>query len=208
MAFDDLQSLWNSDKSGDSIAIPANLEKLKSAQLPVDKFRRRLKKEFFAQLAAVIFLGFVPAIMTFNAYLLFAFYLMYFNFVLICGYFFIKFYLFYKNMSNTALTSKDNLYAVYYDIKLSNEFYKVFSYCLLPFVIVFVGIILINDKNISPTAILNKSAAISQSKVFTIVGLLLLVIVLMVAKTEIYVHVVYGKYAQQIKKLLDEFREV
>ncbi|MBV7531825.1 hypothetical protein [Chitinophaga sp. sic0106] len=207
MAFDDLQSLWNSDKSDDSIAIPANLEKLKSASLPVDNVRKQLKKEFFVQLVAMIVIGFVPSMLTFNAYLVFPFYLMYFIFLLIGGYFFAKLYLFYKNISNTALTSKDNLFAVYYDIKLSIELYKAFTYCLLPFMVVFMGMIIANDKNISPNAMLNHSATITRTQVLTILGLLLLTILLLATMTELYVNAIYGKSAKQIKKLLEEFKE-
>jgi|GEM_PF-468250 len=208
MTFDNnLHALWNSDKSGGNIDIPHALEKLKSAKMPVDKVRRHLRYEFFMQLAAVIIIGFAPVTLKFNPLLIFPFYLLYFIFVLICGYFFTKLFLFYKNMSNTALTSKDNLYAVYYDIKLSIELYKAFTYCLVPFLVLFIGMIIVNEEKIPVDALFMQGAAISKSQAASVLLVLIGVILGLAVVTELYVNTRYGKYAKQVKRLLDEFRE-
>ncbi|MBV8252844.1 MAG: hypothetical protein JO154_09595 [Chitinophaga sp.] len=207
MNFDDIQSAWNNENAGDKMNLPANLEKLKSAKMPIDKIRHTMKCEFYVQMLAVLFIGFVPLFIAVAKPLMLAYYLLYIVFFLICAYFFTKFVISYKNLSNNMMTSKDNLYAVYYDMRLNIELYKAFTYCLIPFAAMMAGIILIGSQKISIDALLVDIFHITKIKAILIVLVVVGGVLLTAWMTETWIKRSYGKYAAEVKHVLDEFTE-
>ena len=45
MDFNDIQNAWNNEKT-ENVVVPNNLEKIQSANTPLDKIKRNLKREF------------------------------------------------------------------------------------------------------------------------------------------------------------------
>jgi hypothetical protein len=46
MDFNDIQNAWNNEKT-DNVVVPDNLEKIQSANMPLDKIRKNLRTELF-----------------------------------------------------------------------------------------------------------------------------------------------------------------
>ena len=205
MDFNDIQSAWNSDKSN-NIVIPTHLEKLQSAKTPVDTIRKNLKNEFYVQLFSVIIIGFLPELFKFDTLLLLSFYSFYTIFVSISIYYFVKLYLFYKRLSSASVNTKDNLYETYFDIKLNMELYKSFTYSLIPFLLVF-PIIYIVSKFPSLTEKIITDGVINYSFLSVIICAFIISVLLIGLITELWVNHYYGKYAKQIRSLLDELKE-
>ena len=44
MDFNDIQNAWNNEKA-ENVILPSNLEKIQSANTPLDKIRKNLKNE-------------------------------------------------------------------------------------------------------------------------------------------------------------------
>lgn len=205
MDFNDIQSAWNSDKSN-NIVIPTHLEKLQSAKTPVDTIRKNLKNEFYVQLFSVIIIGFLPELFKFDTLLLLSFYSFYTIFVSISIYYFVKLYLFYKRLSSASVNTKDNLYETYFDIKLNMELYKSFTYSLIPFLLVF-PIIYIVSEFPSLTEKIITDGVINYSFLSVIICAFIISVLLIGLITELWVNYYYGKYAKQIRSLLDELKE-
>ena len=205
MDFNDIQSAWNNDTSSD-IKVPTNLEKLKSANMPVDAIRKNLRNDFFIQLPAMILLGFLPQLLHLLPKYDTIFYLFYGIAVATSIYYFIKLYLFYRRIGNTTLDTKDNLYKTYFDIQLNMELYKSFTYSLIPFALVG-GCLFVISK--SPSILERYLISESSSNFpFTILILIFIVLMLLIGlMTEVWVNYYYGKYAKQIKKVIDELKE-
>ena len=202
MDFNDIQSAWNNQKT-ENVVVPTNLEKLQAANTPLDKIKKNLKTEFVYQIISIVLLGFVPFIHNLPATAYAPFYLLFTLFVAVCIYYLVKLYLFYKRLNQTTLNTKDSLYETYFDIRLNMELYKTFGFALTPFLILFVlGFLYIG---------LSKTTDLSQGLSDGQLGMLLAVvgitILLMGWSLERWVQHFYGKYAKEIRKVIDELKE-
>ncbi|MCL9803916.1 hypothetical protein NAT51_00160 [Flavobacterium amniphilum] len=205
MDFNDIQSAWNSDKS-ENVSLPANLEKLQSTNMPLDKIRKNLKNEFIYQIISIVFLGFIPFIFKFSPLMQTGFYGLYVLFLMICAYFLVKLYFFYKRLNTVSMTTKDNLYETYYDIRLNMEFYKSFCYSLVPFIIAFQVLIYVNLYKLDQfTDLLNEKS--DDIFIGFLIGAFVGATAAIAFVTEWWVNHFYGKYAKEIRKVLDELKE-
>ena len=200
MDFNDIQSAWNNDKP-ENVILPTNLEKLQSASLPLDKIRKNLKKEFIYQILSIVFIGFAPFMYKFPQNAFAPFYLLFSIFVAISVYYLVKLFLFYKRLNKTSLNTKDSLYETYFDIRLNMELYKTFGFALTPFIILFlIGVLYFQ----LPKAI---NLFTSNSHLISLFGVVIFAILSMGLSLEWWVHHFYGKYAKELRKILDQLKE-
>lgn len=143
-------------------------------------------------------MGFFPYHFEFRQELIAPFFALYAVVVAITAYFMIKYYFLYKKLSNNTLSSKDHLYALYFDIRLNMEIYKAFAYSLVPFILIFIGMIVLNKK---------EGMVLSARDIYIIVGTYIMMMALIAVATSAWVNYFYGKYARQIKGLIDELKE-
>lgn len=202
MDFNDIQSAWNNEKT-ENVVVPSNLEKLQSANTPLDKIKKNLKNEFVYQIISIVLLGFVPFIYNLPEKAYAPFYLLFTIFVAVCVYYLVKLYVFYKRLNKTTLNTKDSLYETYFDIRLNMELYKTFGFALTPFVVLFVlGILFleVSKKQDLSTGLSNLHLVF----LFVAVGVTILIMGLAL---EWWVQHFYGKYAKEIRKVIDELKE-
>lgn len=203
MDFNDIQSAWNNDKPK-NVVLPANLEKLKSANLPLDKIRKNLKNEFIYQIISIVIIGLLPFIYDFPANVIAPFYLLFSIFVAVCIYYLVKLYLFYKRLNSISLNTKDSLYETYFDIRLNMELYKTFGFALTPFVILFLVGFLYHVLSKKAEIVISNLSNSDLGAFFVIVAMSIL---FMGLALEWWVRHFYGKYADEIKKVIDELKE-
>jgi hypothetical protein len=203
MDFNDMQNAWNTENT-DKVVVPANLEKIQSANTPLDKIKQNLKMELITQVLAVIGIGFVPLLYDFPKTLFSPFYLLYAIFAAVCIYYLAKLFLFYKRLNTVSLSTKDSLYETYFDIRLNMELYKTFGFALTPFLVVFlIGLFYQKLGDKVAIDILN----LTNSQIIGAVVALIISILLMGLVLEVWVHFFYGRYAKEIRKLIDELKE-
>jgi len=203
MDFNDIQNAWNNEKT-DNVILPDNLEKIKAASTPIDKIKKNLRNDLIGQSLAVIIIGFVPLLYHFKTQMFVPFYLLYSMFVAVCIYYLGKLYFFYKRLNNITLKTKDSLYETYFDIRLNMELYKTFGFAIVPFVVLFL-IGLFYMKLSKSTNM--QSLDFSNSELIAFFASVAFSILFMGLALEWSVHFLYGKYAKQIRNLLDELKE-
>lgn len=200
MDFNDIQSAWNNENTK-NVVVPTQLEKVQQANTPLDKIRKNLKNEFIYQIVSIVVVGFAPYLNGFPEQAITPFYLLFSLFVAVCAYYLTKLFVFYKRLNKTALNTKDNLYETYFDIRLNMELYKTFTFALTPFVILFlVGVLYFTLPNgatffTDSTNSITLFLSVLFSMLFIGLGL------------EWWVHFFYGKYAKEIRTVLDELKE-
>ena len=200
MDFNDIQSAWNNENTK-NVVVPTQLEKVQQANTPLDKIRKNLKNEFIYQGLAIIFTGFVPTLYKFPEEAITPFYLLFSLFVAVSAYYLIKLFIFYKRLNKTTLSTKDNLYETYFDIRLNMELYKTFGFALTPFMILFlVGVLYFELPN-AATLFTD-----STNSIVLFVSVLFSMLFMGIA-LEWWVHFFYGKYAKEIRTVLDELKE-
>ncbi|MEO8237374.1 MAG: hypothetical protein ABI793_08790 [Flavobacterium sp.] len=203
MDFNDIQNAWNNEKT-DNIVVPDNLEKIQSAYTPLDKIKKNLKNEFIYQVLSIVFLGILPLIYKFPSKMIDMYYLLFSLFVAVCVYYFVKFYLFYKRINTITLKTKDTLYETYFDIRLNMELYKTFGFALTPFLILFlIGLFSFSFSKIPDFT----SDQFTNGQLIALFSMVLFSMLFMGISLEWWVRYYYGKYAEEIKKVIDELKE-
>jgi len=201
MNFDELQSAWHSDK-GNDIVVPDSITKLRSVATPVQRIRKNMRMEFVVMLCLIIGIPFFRV--AFKTQLApIPFYAMYIALIILTFFYYIKFYLFYKRLDAAALTSKDSLYEVYYDIKLNIEMYRSFNYSVIPLLLLYQVMVFMSLPPVKAAEFANRQAYFII--IFSIT--FLLVVILAVALVEIWIRFFYGNYLTQVRKVLDELKE-
>ncbi len=205
MDFNQLQSVWDNDQSV-NIKLPEQLDKLKSANMPIENVRKNMKKDLLAQVITLLAIGLFPLITKLTPTIQLAYYLIYVLGLLVSAYFLCKLYFFYKRLSSASTSTKDNLYETYFDILLNIELYKSFSYSLIPFGLIYMVLLPIGSKY---DKIVKFVQHVEKQNLLVIaaVGIIAFFMILMWAMTEAYTKKLYGKYAKEIKKVIDELKE-
>lgn len=200
MDFNDIQSAWNNENTK-NVVVPTQLEKVQQANTPLDKIRKNLKNEFIYQIVSIVVVGFAPYLNGFPEQAITPFYLLFSLFMAVSAYYLIKLFIFYKRLNKTALNTKDNLYETYFDIRLNMELYKTFGFALTPFMILFlVGVLYFKLPN-AATLFTD-----STNSIVLFVSVLFSMLFMGIA-SEWWVHFFYGKYAKEIRTVLDELKE-
>lgn len=203
MDFNDIQKAWNNDQE-EQVELPTNLEKLQSANTPLDKIRKNLKNELISQLLAVVFIGFIPMYSRFPEKLVVVYYLLYAVMVAVIFYYLGKLFFFYKRINQATLNTKDSLYETYLDIRINMELYKTFNFALTPFVIIYIlGSVFYNEPKTFQFIEGNLDTGIIIAVLITLIFSILSIAVV----AEYWVHYFYGKYAKEIRKILNELKE-
>ena len=200
MDFNDIQSAWNSENTK-NVVVPTQLEKVQKANTPLDKIKKNLKNELIYQIVAIVVIGLAPFLYGFPEQAITPFYLLFSLFVAVCAYYLTKLFVFYKRLNKTALNTKDNLYETYFDIRLNMELYKTFTFALTPFVILFlVGVLYFTLPN-------GATFFTDSTNSITLFLSVLFSMLFMGVALEWWVHYYYGKYAKEIRNVLDELKE-
>lgn len=142
MNFDDLKDAWSGDMT-DVPPLPVKDIPLKKVTSSFTNIRRNMRREFFSQIAGylvmiIIFLSVCKTV--FSIYVVSVI-----TFVLLmqCGYYFFRFYLFYKGTGRYDLSLKSSIRKIIYELELNIEIYKTYSCCAMPLAIlatiVFIG---------------------------------------------------------------------
>ena len=200
MDFNDIQSAWD-NYNNENVVLPTNLEKIQTANTPLDKIKKNLKNELVFQSLTVLLSGFGPVMHGFPVKWITPFYFVYSMFAAVSIYYLIRLILFYKRLSKTTLNTKDSLYETYFDVRLNMELYKTFTFALTPFMVMFLLGFALYAKPDLKIAELNNTVLITT---LIIISSAILFVGLM---TEWWVQHYYGKYAKEIKKVIDELKE-
>lgn len=204
MDFNDIQNAWNNEKT-ENVNLPNNLEKIQSANTPLDKIKKNLKKEFFHQIISIVLIGCIPFVHDFPQQGILLFYLLFSFFVAICIYYLAKLYFFYKRLGAITLKTKDSLYETYFDIRLNMELYKTFGFALTPFMIMAIIGLLYNDLSKKIPGFL--TTGVTNYQLGVLFGIVVFSMLFMGIFVEWWVRIYYGKYAKEIKKVIDELKE-
>ena len=108
---------------------------------------------------------------------------------IIIGYYYLKFYIFYKKLNTKSLNTYHNILDLRYELVLNSELYKSFYIAAIPFILDFYYVLYIGNEDIDLTF-------------FSIISLSFCVLIYFVGKYWLYEN--YGKYIQKISKIVAE----
>ena len=190
MDLENLKQVWNEEKIE---SIPEiSLEKQKEIHTPLEMIRMNMRTEFwmniiFFPLWAVLF----PLMGkdTKQAYLLDI--LIFIAFIII-GYYYLKFYIFYKKLNTKNLNTYHNILDLRYELVLNSELYKSFNIVFVPIMLGLYSTLYLHNKE-------------SNIIFFIILFLTFCVILYFIGKYWMYES--YGKHIMKISKIVAEIKD-
>lgn len=201
MNFDQLKEQWNNEDS--NVHIPDTIEQLKESKHPVEKIQKSMKKEFPAQVLAIILIGFFPLQFGFPHSQYIIYYISYTMMVVISSYYLLGFYKFYKQTELYTGNTKNSLWKIYHELRLNMERYQSFGFLLLPHFLITIGLFIYNileekGKNMSELTNTNQASLIFA----VLIGTLSLVVSII-----LWTKYIYGRPAKQLETILNEMDE-
>lgn len=206
MNFDDLKIKWEEEDHG-PVYIPQKIAHLKEAQHPLDKLKQNMKMEIYFQLLCLSLVFFAILVHEEDEFLHVVCFFATAVVAIISAFYLSKLYKFYKSVHVYTLDTKDSLQELYYNLRLNMERYKSFTFLAMSFFIMHQGIMLYSKLELVAVTTGqywdNNFSLLLLKYILPMTISILLVIVL----TNWWVNFFYGKYAKQIKSILDELKE-
>ena len=186
MDLENLKQVWNEEKIESVPEI--SLEKQKEIHTPLEMIRKNMRAEFRI---STIFPLFVIQIFFTVKGTEQTFFLIMLAFITlgILGYYYLKFYSFYKKLNTQNLNTYHSILDLRYELVLNSELYKSFYIAAIPFILDFYYVLYIGNEDIDLTF-------------FSIISLSFCVLIYFVGKYWLYEN--YGKYIQKISKIVAE----
>jgi len=200
MELQDLKQAWN-EQPGELPAIVHLPLELQKARQPLFALRQNMRREFYFQVIVMVVVGFLPGLFSLNASWLVFYYLLFGMMVAVTAYYFIKFYRFYTKIEDSSLQTAQNLLKIYYEIRLHLEMYKSLNYILYPFV--FLMLVMLQKERFY-SELRNLEAPNNWPFIIAVSLAIGISVMLLIVFTNQWVNSLYGKYAVQVKQILDE----
>ena len=187
MDLENLKQVWDKEKIESVPEI--SLEKQKEIHTPLEIIRMNMRTEFWISIvsfplwAAMLLLKGKDTI---QIYLLI---MLIFIALIIMGYYYLKFYTFYKKLNTKSLNTYHNILDLRYELVLNSELYKSFYIVFIPIGLCLYTILYLHDKETNLT-------------IFAIKSLIFGVVFYFGGKYWLYEK--YGKYIQKISKIVAE----
>lgn len=201
MNFDKLKSEW--DKENTDIHIPNTIDQLKESKHPIEKIQKNMKKEFIAQIIAIILIAFFPQQFKFPTSQYVIYYTSYAMSVVISSYYLLGFYKFYKQTELYTGNTKNSLWRIYHELKLNMERYQSFGFLLLPHFLITIGLTIYNS--------LLKTGKtfpdLTNSHIVALISTVLIGTLMVVASIVLWTKYLYGREAKKLENILNDMEE-
>ena len=190
MDLENLKQVWDKEKIESVPEI--SLEKQKEIHTPLEVIRMNMRAEFWMN---IIFFPFWAVLFplkgknTEQTYLLVI--LVFIAFIII-GYYYLKFYTFYKKLNTKSLNTYHNILDLRYELVLNSELYKSFNIVFVPIMLGLYSTLYLHNKE-------------SNIIFFIILFLTFCVILYFIGKYWMYES--YGKHIMKISKIVAEIKD-
>ena len=187
MDLENLKQVWNEEKIE---SIPEiSLEKQKEIHTPLEIIRKNMRTEFWISIISFLIFGIQIFFIVKGTEQTYFLIMLAFITIGILGYYYLKFYSFYKKLNTKNLNTYHNILDLRYELVLNSELYKSFYIAFIPIVLGLYSILYLDKKDFDITF-------------FTILCLSFCVVVYFIGKYLMYES--YGKHIMKISKIVAE----
>ena len=187
MDLENLKQVWDKEKIESVPEI--SLEKQKEIHTPLEMIRMNMRTEFWISIVSFLIFGIQIFFIVKGTEQTFFLIMLAFITLGILGYYYLKFYSFYKKLNTQNLNTYHSILDLRYELVLNSELYKSFYIAAIPFILDFYYVLYIGNEDIDLTF-------------FSIISLSFCVLIYFVGKYWLYEN--YGKYIQKISKIVAE----
>ena len=187
MDLENLKQVWDKEKIESVPEI--SLEKQKEIHTPLEMIRKNMRAEFWISVVSFSLWAIMLPLMGKNTEQIYLLVILVFIALTITGYYYLKFYIFYKKLNTKNLNTYHNILDLRYELVLNSELYKSFYIVFIPIGLCLYTILYLHDKETNLT-------------IFAIKSLIFGVVFYFGGKYWLYEK--YGKYIQKISKIVAE----
>ena len=190
MDLENLKQVWNEEKIESVPKI--SLEKQKEIHTPLEIIRKNMRAEFWISVVSFSLWAMMLPFMGKNTEQTYLLVILVFIALTITGYYYLKFYIFYKKLNTKNLNTYHNILDLRYELVLNSELYKSFYIAFIPIVLGLYSILYLDKKDFDLTF-------------FTILSLSFCVVLYFIGKYWMYES--YGKHIMKISKIVAEIKD-
>ena len=187
MDLENLKQVWSEEKIE---SIPEiSLEKQKEIHTPLEIIRKNMRTKFWVNIILFPFWAVLFPLKGKDTEQTYLIVILVFTAFIIIGYYYLKFYTFYKKLNTKSLNTYHNILDLRYELVLNSELYKSFYIVFIPIGLCLYTILYLHDKETNLTIFAIKSLIFGM--VFYFGG-------------KYWLYEKYGKYIQKISKIVAE----
>ena len=187
MDLENLKQVWDKEKIESVPEI--SLEKQKEIHTPLEMIRKNMRAEFWISVVSFSLWAMMLPLMGKNTEQTYLLVILVFIALTITGYYYLKFYVFYKKLNTKNLNTYHNILDLRYELVLNSELYKSFYIVFIPIGLCLYTALYLHDKETNLTIFAIKSLIFGM--VFYFGG-------------KYWLYEKYGKYIQKISKIVAE----
>jgi hypothetical protein len=190
MDLENLKQVWNEEKIE---SIPEiSLEKQKEIHTPLEMIRKNMRAEFWISVVSFSLWAIMLPFMGKNTEQTYLLVILVFIALTITGYYYLKFYTFYKKLNTKNLNTYHSILDLRYELVLNSELYKSFNIVFVPIMLGLYSTLYLHNKE-------------SNIIFFIILFLTFCVILYFIGKYWMYES--YGKHIMKISKIVAEIKD-
>ena len=190
MDLENLKQVWNEEKIESVPKI--SLEKQKEIHTPLEIIRKNMRAEFWISVVSFSLWAMMLPFMGKNTEQTYLLVILVFIALTITGYYYLKFYIFYKKLNTKNLNTYHNILDLRYELVLNSELYKSFNIVFVPIMLGLYSTLYLHNKE-------------SNIIFFIILFLTFCVILYFIGKYWMYES--YGKHIMKISKIVAEIKD-
>ena len=190
MDLENLKQVWDKEKIESVPEI--SLEKQKEIHTPLEMIRKNMRAEFWISVVSFSLWAIMLPLMGKNTEQIYLLVILVFIALTITGYYYLKFYIFYKKLNTKNLNTYHNILDLRYELVLNSELYKSFNIVFVPIMLGLYSTLYLHNKE-------------SNIIFFIILFLTFCVILYFIGKYWMYES--YGKHIMKISKIVAEIKD-
>ena len=190
MDLENLKQVWDKEKIESVPEI--SLEKQKEIHTPLEMIRKNMRAEFWISVVSFSLWAMMLPFMGKNTEQTYLLVILVFIALTITGYYYLKFYIFYKKLNTKNLNTYHNILDLRYELVLNSELYKSFNIVFVPIMLGLYSTLYLHNKE-------------SNIIFFIILFLTFCVILYFIGKYWMYES--YGKHIMKISKIVAEIKD-
>ncbi|MGZ3776923.1 MAG: hypothetical protein ACXVI9_04855 [Mucilaginibacter sp.] len=207
MNIDELKDAWGQDEPK-GMSLPVSTEVLGKTTSVVGSIRKKMKAEFIALVVVyAIIIGFLFSGDQ-SSFFIDMIKILLFSILLLNGFYYSRFYVFYKTIGRYDLNIKSSLRKIVYELELNAEIYKTYSFSAMPFSMLTAGAFIASKMDIIHMRnVFAHGSSMSGHIMLWICSTILVSYIITYFLIGLSVRLTYGKYIDALKQVMNDLGE-
>jgi glucan phosphoethanolaminetransferase (alkaline phosphatase superfamily) len=204
MNIDDLKDAWSNDEPK-GMQLPVSTAMLGKTNSAVERVRKNMKSEFIATLVSYVIIAIFLFGKPLTPFLFDIGCILFFTILVLNGYYFSRFYIFYKSIGSYSFNIKESVRKIAYELELNTEIYKTYNFSVAPLAVL-TSLILYCGKWASSfiQQIFSSNSSLSPGNMLIVFLTILISFIITYICIGWHVRLQYGKYLAELKQVVDD----